>query len=367
MNRSMIWKLLLLLSLTISMMPFTATTYASTDRASQDQSSPSSSNTQQNTQQQEERTLIYEGDSKSNTENNSFTYHVQVAPATVQLDTIASFQLTQDLEYMNGQDAAAFTKFLDTGDLLNGSMLGMINIPKTDAWIILQYVESGHILDTDYKQIDSQELLSTYCRDIEEQNKKAAADKQLQVVGWGQVPKYDRPTRTLSWDLMMVSDPSDEVFNYNARILTRTGYISVLMITTRDHYAYDTGILNQSILPHIRIQSGSTYDSYIANQDHVSKMTLQGLIASGAGIGAAHKYSFYFFVKKLWYIVALIAVGIYLYKRNRAKRDLEHELMIEEIQSRDYQQNELPIRRPKPAQPMAPLVQEKPSGSDKKD
>lgn len=360
MKRNILSTLVLLSSLTAAIgMPITTTTYASATTTQQNSSSHSTSDTNQ----QEERTLIYEGDSKSSKDDQSFTYHVQIAPATVQLDNIASLKLNQNLEYMGGKDAAAFTKFFDTGDLLNGSMLGMINIPKTDSWVILQYVESGHILDNDYDQIDSQELLSTYRRNVDEQNKKSSADEQLQVVGWGQMPMYQSGTRTLSWDLMMASDPSDDVFNYNARILTRTGYISALLITTKDHYPYDTHMLNQYILPYMHMNPGSTYDSYVPNQDHVSKMTLQGLIESGAGIGAAHRYSFYFFVKKLWYIVALIAVGIYLYQRNRAKREREHEQMIEEIQSRDYQQNELPVRRPKPAPPMAPLVQEKSSVS----
>ncbi|MEW4370390.1 DUF2167 domain-containing protein [Paenibacillus kandeliae] len=360
MKRNILTKLVLLSSLTAAItMPVTATAYASATTTQQNSSSHSSSNATH----QEERTLVYEGDSESSTDDQSFTYHVQVAPATVQLDNIVSLTLNQNLEYMNGKDAAAFTKFFDTGDLLNGSMLGMINIPKTDSWIILQYVESGHILDNDYNQIDSQELLSTYRRNVDEQNKKVSADEQLQVVGWGQMPMYQHVTHTLSWYLMMVSGPSDNTVNYNARILTRTGYISALLITTRDHYSYDTHMLNQSILPYMHINPAATYDSYVPNQDHVSTMTLQGLIASGAGIGAAHRYSFYFFVKKLWYIVALIAVGIYLYQRNRAKREREHEEMIEEIQSRDYQQNELPVRRPKPEPPLAPLVQEKSSVS----
>ncbi len=268
-------------------------------------------------------TSAYASDSSS-TQTES-TYNWVAGPKKVEMDDIASLDLSKEFYFLNGDDTKKMT--IDSNDVPSGQEIGSV-FPANDSqswWVLFEYNDSGHIADDEKNDIDADDLLDSYRRGTEENNKQVPAENQLQVIGWDQAPKYDEATRNLTWSLKLQNYQNQPIINYNSRILTRTGYISVILVTDPGNMAADRQILEQQILPKLTIKSGNTYTDFDQSIDHVSEMGLTGLIVGGAGLVAAKKLGLLLLLKKFWYVIAALVVAAFgwvkrLFTRSRERQ-----------------------------------------------
>ncbi|WP_411343736.1 DUF2167 domain-containing protein [Paenibacillus sp. WLX1005] len=263
------------------------------------------------------------GDSSAQTES---TYNWVAGPQNVEMDDIASLDLSKDFYYLNGDDTKKMTT--DSNDIPSGKEIGSV-FPADENqswWVLFEYTDSGHIADDEKNDIDADDLLDSYREGTEENNKQVPAENQLQVIGWDQEPKYDESTRNLTWSLKLADYQNQPIINYNSRILTRTGYISVILVTDPNNMAADRKVLEQQILPKLSVNSGNQYIDFNESTDHVSEMGLTGLIVGGAGLVAAKKFGLLLLLKKFWYVIAAAVVAAFgwikrLFTRSRERRE----------------------------------------------
>ncbi len=263
------------------------------------------------------------------------------------LGQIATYHFSSDHE-MNLLSPSVTQEMLknkDTSDLITGELLGSLIDRKDHAWVVLMYTETGHIFDYDHNQIDSKRILSNYENNVRQENERYPNDPKIQVAGWGKEPNYNPSTRTLSWELKIKEGAGDDVVNDQARILTRTGYISAILVTDDADFSQDHRVFEKDVLPNIHINPGSTYTDYDGDVDKDSKLTLEGLILTGAGTAAAKTYGTFSIMNKLWFIVVPILALFYWNHRNRSRREREHAQELEAVMYADHQSNELPMRR----------------------
>ncbi len=283
--------------------------------------------------------------------NNEASSEVKVTDR-VALGDIASYHFPgkHNMSFVGPEATQELLNKEETGDLITGQILGSLLDRHDHAWVILMYTEDGHIFDYDHQQIDAKRILATYQNEFQQQNDHRSDAPKLQVLGWGKEPVYDTARHTLTWYMKLKNSTEDDVVNYNARILTRTGYLSAIMITDDQDFKQDSATFERDVLPNIDINPGSAYSAYDGDTDKDSKLTLEGLILTGAGTHSAKKYGTFSIVNKLWFVVVPIIGLFYWNHRNRSRREREHAKELEAILYADHQSNELPVRR-RPAPP----------------
>jgi len=142
----------------------------------------------------------------------------------------------------------------------------------------------SHVKDDE--KIDAAELLSSIREGTEEANKERVEKgfKAMHVEGWIDPPVYDQSQHHLVWALSASSDEFKSV-NFNTRILGRSGYVSINLVTTPELLA---GFKPEgaAVLHATHFNPGARYEDFNAKTDKVAEYGLAGLVLGGAGLGA---------------------------------------------------------------------------------
>jgi uncharacterized membrane-anchored protein len=111
---------------------------------------------------------------------------------------------------------------------------------------------------------------------------------------------------------MLAEDANKEkLINYNVRLLTRQGYISVILVSDPAHLDADKKTLNEKILPKLTVKSGQRYEDFNESTDKISEYGLTGLILGGAGLAVAKKAGLWLLLAGLFkkFGVLVLAAG----------------------------------------------------------
>jgi|GEM_PF-828480 len=242
---------------------------------------------------------------------------------TVQIGELSSLQLDESLLFLDKADTEIVQEYF--GNYVYGTELGSVfPADENESWFVLfEYEEEGYISDKDKDKINAKKLLKSYQDGTEESNKERAAEDQLFVKGWHTEPYYDEEDRTLVWALLAEDYYSNPLINYNVRILTREGYVSVLLVTDPTTLDHDINILKTLILNNYVINEGFRYEDHDPSTDKISEAGLTGLILGGAGLVAAKKagllVTLALLLKKFWFVLLAVPVAIWNWvKRRRA-------------------------------------------------
>ena len=189
------------------------------------------------------------------------------------------------------------------GNSVNQSFVGLI-FPqeKSDWFIIIEYVPSGHINDDEAKNWKADELLNSVRGNTETENKKRLQEggNELEVIGWVEPPHYDQATRRLVWSISArnkgSTDDSKNIINYKTLMLGREGYVSMTMVTGLRTIEAEKPIANL-MLSRLDFQSGKTYGDFDSKTDRIAEYGLGALIAGVA-------------VKKLGLIAIIVAFAV---------------------------------------------------------
>lgn len=269
----------------------------------------------------------------------------------VSLGSIAKLTLPENYVFLDKDDTIAMLE--SSEDIPTYNEIGYIEpLSEGQYWAVyFEYEESGHISDDDKTEIDADDLLKSYKAGQEEANKQLPPENQLTVKGWFAPPKYDETLRSLTWALLLEDHNGAELINFNVRILTRIGNISVILVSDPENLDADRKVMEAEILPALTTNPGQTYNDYDPATDKSSSAGLTGLILGGAGLVAAKKAGLIsiiaVLIKKFWFLIIVPFAWVFnkFRGKDKAKKqgDAEPVLSSEtqpESQTKTYTQND---------------------------
>jgi uncharacterized membrane-anchored protein len=243
---------------------------------------------------------------------------------SVQIGSIAELKLDPAMQYL---DADNTRRFLDeNGNISTDSDIASVFPADSDWSVYFQYFEEGHVADDEKNNIDADALLQSYKDGTEQQNKKLdnPAD-HLFVEGWEKAPEYDETRRALTWTLRMHDGNNEPLVNQNVRVLTRQGYMSVILVTDPAHLQADAAAMDELVLKKLTVKSGQRYEDFNESTDKKANYGLTGLILGGAGLLVAKKVGLIAMIavlaKKFGIVIVAAIVGFWRYLRGKSKND----------------------------------------------
>ncbi|MBB6670331.1 DUF2167 domain-containing protein [Cohnella nanjingensis] len=236
-------------------------------------------------------------------------------------DGLADLKLPEGYSLLNAEDTKTFET--ENGNLPSDSEIGAV-VPMEGDWMVyLEYDDAGHISDDDKTSIDADKLLQSYKDGTEAANEKLDEANHLFVDGWETAPHYDEGLHSLTWSLIAHDVNQDKVVNYNVRVLTREGYVSVILVSDPAHLAESRKQMESEVLSGLSIKEGKRYEDYNSSTDKKSNLGLAALVVGGAGLAVAKKAGLLAIIlialKKFGIVIAAAAVGVWRWLRGKPK------------------------------------------------
>jgi uncharacterized membrane-anchored protein len=150
--------------------------------------------------------------------------------------------------------------------------------------VFLNYVDEGHIDDSDANEIDYKELLQNMKEGEKEANeqRKAAGYDTLSLVGWAEAPHYDATSKKMYWAKEIAAGSGGEhALNYDVRVLGREGVLSMEAVAPMSQLAQ----VRRDMEPLIGVaefNEGFRYAEFNAKTDRMAEYGLGALIAGAA-------------------------------------------------------------------------------------
>jgi uncharacterized membrane-anchored protein len=209
----------------------------------------------------------------------------QPGPKAIDLGHGAKLDLPESHAFLAQPDAGKLMEKM--GNLYNDDLLGLVvSKNEADEYIVtLRYEESGYIKDDE--ELDGKELLASIQEGEDEYNeeRKKLGFSAIHAAGWDEEPHYDKLKHELVWGPRIEAADGGSI-NYNTRILGRNGYISLNLVTDKQHLAEykPAGAL---LLSKTTFEPGKRYADFNSSTDKVAEYGLTGLVLGGAGLGLA--------------------------------------------------------------------------------
>ena len=175
------------------------------------------------------------------------------------------------------------SKFLE----INGNLPapGTSVLMANDWFAVFSFNPSGYIKDDE--KLDADALLSSLKEaqvPANEERVKRGFPKMFND-GWVVAPHYDPQTKYLEWGVRLHTEGSPEpIINYTVRLLGRTGYESVILVSSPEMLDKNIADLKTS-LKTFDFNSGEKYSEFRPG-DHVAEFGLGALVLGGAAAAA---------------------------------------------------------------------------------
>ena len=153
-------------------------------------------------------------------------------------------------------------------------------------WATFGFSPVGYVKDDE--KLDADALLTQIKSGDEPSNeeRRKRGIPQLWTDNWFVPPHYDPVTKRLEWGLRLRGEGSNEpVINYTVRVLGRTGFESVVLVSSPQSLDQDVKEL-KAILKTFDFNLGEKYSEFKPG-DHVAEFGLGALIVGGAAAVAA--------------------------------------------------------------------------------
>ena len=186
-------------------------------------------------------------------------------------------------------------------------------------WFVLfEFKPVGYVSDKDKGDIKPDKLLKNIKDGTEASNEERIkmGGRPLHVIGWYEEPHYDEITNNLAWAILAECE-GDTIVNYNTRLLGRTGFTSVVIVSTTEQLnAVKDDVVR--LLGGFSYKEGKRYSEFVKG-DKIAKYGLTALVAGGAG-AAAVKFGLFKFIGKLWKAIAVGFIAAFAALKNFFKR-----------------------------------------------
>jgi len=174
--------------------------------------------------------------------------------------------------------------FMEKNGSTGDTTIGLIAPTDEDAKFLveLEYEGTGYVEDKDAGKIDSKAILESYQEGTEanNDNRKEKGMPPIHVTGWEQEPKYDGKHHVVTWSLQGNNDSTGKFVNYNTRVLTRKGVLSLNLLCSNEELAAARPKA-EGLVTKVAFNQGERYEDY-KQGDKISAGGLVALIAGGA-------------------------------------------------------------------------------------
>ena len=201
-------------------------------------------------------------------------------------DDLATLNVPEDFYFLNATDAETVLVGL-WGNPPGQQVMGMLfqaNMSPLDfgSWAVtIDYVEEGHVSDSDAADIDYDEMLEDMQSDTRNGNDDRidAGYQPIQLLGWAEAPHYDPASRKLYWAMeLRFGDDPDTTLNYEIRALGRKGYLNMTFIAATSQLA-EINDKREAVLAMAEFNDGNRYTDFDSNLDEVAAYGIGALIA----------------------------------------------------------------------------------------
>jgi uncharacterized membrane-anchored protein len=193
-----------------------------------------------------------------------------------------------------GQPHAA-QEMVKMGNLYNDNLMGLVVSGEDTAddeegyLISLRFDDEGHVKDDE--KVEAKEILDSIREGEDDYNdeRKQKGFPPIHADGWQVEPSYDKSKHELIWGLLLSSPdekPEDRSLNYNTRVLGRTGYVSINLVTSPNALAKHKSAAN-AIVSATQFAQGMRYEDFDEKKDKIAEYGLTGLVLGGVGLGVA--------------------------------------------------------------------------------
>lgn len=266
---------------------------------------------------------------------------------TVDLDTIATLDLDSEHLFLDGDNTRLMA--IDYGDFVTDLEIGSVfSMDENQTWaVFFDYEETGYIEDDEKEKIDAKTLLKSFKQGTEEANEGRPKGERFYVTGWDIEPFYDEQTHNLTWSVLLEHDNGEIFLNYNTRLLTREGNISVVLVTAPENREADKKMLNEKILPQLKVNDGKRYENFDKSTDKVAGYGLSALMLGGAGLAVAKKAGLLVVILTLFkkfgiiIIAGIAAVWGFIRKKKRNSDTSNEEFEFEPLEESEPSTNDL--------------------------
>ena len=155
-----------------------------------------------------------------------------------------------------------------------------------DSDVYYEWRDEGYVSDSDWSDVDGDELLKQYRDTTEASNEERVANgfKPMHVTGWLEPPHYDAATKTVTYALELADDGSSWA-NAVALRLGRAGYTELTWVGPIEQFTSASGrpeLLNQALASHT-FDDGYRYADF-KEGDKVAAYGIAGLVATALGV-----------------------------------------------------------------------------------
>lgn len=255
----------------------------------------------------EELALIKKMDSV----NSTFTYYSGIRKLDGEL---AVLNIPEGFTYLEGDEGAyVLEKFWGNPP---SQIIGLMFPDSTSAVspvfkyaVEITYSEDGYVKDEDAKDLDYDDLLEQMKEDALEANNTRVEQgyPAIELVGWATPPFYDEKNKKLHWAKELKFDGgSENVLNYNVRVLGRKGYLNLNVIADMSQL----DVVNKDIdkiLNSVHFSKGYTYKEFDAGIDKIAAYGIGGLIAGKV----LAKTGILVMLLKFWKVIAIGVAGFF--------------------------------------------------------
>lgn len=231
----------------------------------------------------------------------------QVGPVEFPLGSRAKIKLPAQTAALAESESNKFLKL--TGNLPTDRL----NIIAGDNWwATFEFDDAGYVKDDETIDADAllKQLKSSDGPSNEERRKMGLPE--LITDGWYVPPHYDTATKRLEWGLRIHSAADNRpVINYTMRVLGRSGYERVVLVSTPESLDRDVAEFKK-VLTGFDFNAGEKYSEF-KQGDRVAQFGLAALVAGGAAAVATKTGFWKTLLAALaagWKLVAAAAVAL---------------------------------------------------------
>lgn len=173
--------------------------------------------------------------------------------------------------------------------------------------VIVEYEDSGHVSDSDAKEINYDDLLADMKKGSQEENeqRRKAGYEAVDIVGWASKPYYDSTGKRLHWakELKFASSTGNTL-NYSIRVLGREGVLILNAVAGMNQFAVIRPELDEVVkVP--QFTSGNRYADYNSMTDRKAEYGLAALVAGGVAAKAGWLAPLLLAFKKFFVLILL--------------------------------------------------------------
>lgn len=197
----------------------------------------------------------------------------------------AVIQLRSGQALLLGVDAERYSWLASGSEFPDTEAVLTYDSPSSSSEVYYEWRDEGYISDSDWAEVDADQLLEEYRDGTEAANDERTANgfEPMHVVGWLERPYYDESTHTVTYAIEL-KDKDGSWANAFALRLGRAGYTEFTWVGSVGLFQGAGGrpeLLNEALASH-RFEEGYRYADY-KEGDKVAAYGIAGLVAAAMG------------------------------------------------------------------------------------